>query len=420
MRIAVIGAGLLGVTTAWFLAESGHEVVVIDREEGPGLESSFANGGMLTPSQAAPWNTPGILWQILKWIGREDSPFLLKPSQLFALAGWGTAFLCNSQADRFRLNQQKNIRLGLYSLSVLRKTRQQLQIQYDQSTVGTMKIYRTLRAMEESVNLLRDYRSEQVKFQILDGDGVVGLEPALSAVRKNLAGGIFFPDDESGDARQFCHELALAGSKRGVRFMYKTSVMRLVRSANRIKAVQTSSGNIEADTYILAAGSDSPILARSVGLHLPIYPVKGYSLTMETANQALLPVLPIIDELRHVAITPLGNRLRISGKAELAGYDMSVDESRIQLLLKFLNEIYPDLKGSMATAAVQKWACLRPYSSDGVPIMGPCQIDNLFLNTGHGHLGWTLAAGSARLIADLITGGKPDLDIGPYLLSRFH
>lgn len=419
MRIAVIGAGLLGVTTAWFLAESGNEVVVIDREQGPGLQSSFANGGMLTPSQAAPWNTPGIALQILKWMGREDSPFLLKPAQLLSLLGWGTAFLRHSQPARFRLNQRKNIELAQYSMDVLRQTMQQQQIHYCRSTRGTMKIYRTDAALDESVTILRNYGMEQIHYQVLDQQSIVTLEPALTAVRHNLAGGIYFPDDEAGDCYQFCQQLALAGSKLGIGFLYNTTVAGLDRSGNRINTLKTSAGNIDADLYILAAGSDSPKLAQSVGLHLPIYPVKGYSVTVETgSNSAVIPTLPVIDELRHVAVTPLGNRLRISGKAELAGYDTTVDESRIKLLLKFFGQIYPDLK--FAPSAMQKWACLRPYSSDGVPILGTCQIDNLLLNTGHGHLGWTLAAGSARLLADLVARGKTALDLSPYLLSRFH
>jgi D-amino-acid dehydrogenase len=420
MRIAVIGAGLLGVTTAWFLAESGNEVIVIDRNEGAGLETSFANGGMLTPSQAGPWNTPGIALQVLRWVGREESPLLLKPSQLFALAGWGTAFLRHSQLRRFRTNQLKNIALASYSLKVLRQTRSQLDIRYDQSSVGTMKIYRDSRTLEQAVNALVDCGAE-LRYQVLDPQGVIAREPTLAPIRRTLAGGIYFPDDEAGDAHQFCQHLARAAADLGARFMYGTRITSLDRSANYIKAVKTSAGDVRADMYILAAGSYSPLLARSAGLNLPIYPVKGYSLTVETAKVGtVLPTVPVIDELRHVAVTPLGKRLRIAGKAELAGYDTTIEAKRISLLLKYFGQIYPELGDQIDPGTIRTWTGLRPYCSDGVPIIGPCQIENLILNTGHGHLGWTLAAGSARLIADLVTGDKTALDLAPYLLSRFH
>jgi len=420
MRIAVIGAGLLGVSTAWFLAEAGHEVIVIDRNEGAGLETSFANGGMLTPSQAGPWNTPGIALQVLRWIGREESPLLLKPSQLFALAGWGTAFLRHSQSRRFRANQLKNVALASYSLEVLRRTRSQLDIQYDQSSVGTMKIYRDPRTLDQAVNALADCGAE-LRYQLLDPQGVIALEPTLAPVKQTLAGGIYFPDDEAGDAHQFCQHLARAATGLGTSFMYGTRVTSLVRSTNHITALKTSKGDVVADVYILAAGSYSPLLARSARLNLPIYPVKGYSLTVETREEGTaLPTIPVIDELRHVAVTPLGKRLRIAGKAELAGYDTTIAASRISLLLKYFAQIYPELGDQINRDTIRTWTGLRPYCSDGVPIIGSCQIENLVLNTGHGHLGWTLSAGSARLIADLVTGAKPALDISPYLLSRFH
>lgn len=421
MRIAVIGAGLPGVTTACFLARAGHEVLVLDRREGPGLETSFANGGMLTPSQAAPWNTPGIALQLLKWIGREDSPFLLKFSQLPALTGWGTAFLRYSGMSSFRRNQLKNAALGFYSLQVLRETRQQLGIQYDQSTCGTMKIYRSGYTLDTALAMLKASDLTQLPYQVLDQAGVTRQEPALSPIRDTLAGGIYFPEDEAGDAYLYCRELAAAAVRFGASFRYGTELTGLVREKNRISAVSTRQGDIEADLYILAAGSFSPRLARTARLALPVYPVKGYSLTIPTSSlSATLPVLPVIDELRHVAVTPLGQRLRVAGKAELAGYDTSVNEHKVKLLLKFFGQIYPQVGSQVKRDLVQVWSGLRPYTSDGVPILGGCEIENLLLNTGHGHLGWTLAAGSARLITDLICGKETALDLAPYLLSRFH
>jgi len=421
MRIAVIGAGLPGITTACFLARAGYEVLVVDRQEGPGLETSFANGGMLTPSQAAPWNVPGIALQLLRWIGREDSPFLLKLSQLPSLAGWGTAFLRHSSVYRFRRNHLKNAVLGLYSLQILRETREQLGIQYDQSSRGTMKLYRTASALDEAIGMIKASGLTQLPYHALDQAGVVRQEPALDPVRDMLAGGIYFPEDEAGDAYLFCRELAAAAVRFGATFMYDTEVTGLVRRNNRISDLSTRQGEIKADLYILSAGSYSPWLARTAGLALPVYPVKGYSLTIPTPSlSGTLPLLPVIDELRHVAVTPLGQRLRIAGKAELAGYDKSVDEHKVKLLLKFFGQIYPEVGRQVKRESVQVWSGLRPYSSDGVPILGGCEIENLLLNTGHGHLGWTMAAGSAQLITDLICGKATALDLAPYLLSRFH
>lgn len=421
MRIIIIGAGLPGITSAGLLAQAGHEVIVLDRREGPALETSFANGGMLTPSQAAPWNSPGILWQVLKWSGREESPFLLKPSQLPALIGWGSAFLRHSRADRYLANQILNASLARYSLEVLRALRRDHDLHYDESTRGTMKIYRTLASLEVAVQGLRVPGMEQIAYQLLDRRQVVALEPALEQVSATLAGGLYFPDDEAGDAHLFCRGMARLAGQAGASFVYNAGVDALIASGDRIRCVRTRDGELEADLYILAAGAYSPVLARGLGLHLPIYPVKGYSLTIDTtACRGAVPGLPIIDELRHVAVTPLGARLRVAGKAELAGYDTAIDSRRTDLLLKFFRQIYPQAGAGIDANATQPWAGLRPYTCDGVPIIGPCRVENLLLNTGHGHLGWTFAAGSARLLADHIAGNATALDLTPYLLSRFN
>ena len=420
MRIVIIGAGLLGVSTAWFLAKSGNEVVVIDRRSALALETSFANGGMLTPSQAAPWNTPGIAWQILRLLGQDESPIRIKYSRLAGLAGWGTAFLRYSKSEHFRNNFQKNIRLARYSLDQVKMIRQQQGIVYDHSHQGTLKIFQSREALRHARALLEIAAPETIRYELLDQQAVIALEPALEPVSDTLAGGLYFPDDEAGDAHRFCLELANASSLAGVSFLYDTTLTAMVRQGNRIQSVRTTSGDLTADLYVLAAGSYSRMLAQSINLRLPIYPVKGYSLTIDTVNTpGRLPVLPVIDELRHIAVTPLGQRLRIAGKAELAGYDTTIDSRRSGLLLKFFRQLYPELASGLEPDAIQPWTGLRHYTCDGVPLIGSCSIENLILNTGHGHLGWTLAAGSGRLIADMISGNRPGLDLTPYALSRF-
>lgn len=421
MRIAVIGAGLAGITTAWLLARAGHEVIVLDRREAAGLETSFANGGMLTPSQAAPWNSPGIALQVLRWLGREDSPFLLKLSQLPALAGWGRSFLYHSRADRFVANLAKNVRLGRYSLQCLREMRSSFGLQYDHSTRGTMKLYRTSASLQQAANDLAIADIESIRHEVLGASAVLKLEPALQAVVGSIAGGIYFPDDESGDAHLFCREIERLAGDAGVQFRYGTEVQALLHNSQRLMAVQTRKGEIKADVYLLSAGCYSPLLARTAGIKLPIYPVKGYSLTLDLPDPAVyVPAIPVIDELKHVAVTPLGHRLRIAGKAELAGYDTRIVEGRIYQLMKFFREVYPRAAQAMDLNQARPWAGLRPYTADGVPLLGGTALKNLYLNTGHGHLGWTFAAGSARLLTDLISGQPIGLDLHPYLLSRFH
>lgn len=417
MRIAVIGAGLIGVTTAYFLRQAGHEVIVLDRRDGPGLETSFANGGMLTPSQAAPWNTPGIAVKVLKWIGREQSPILLKPGKLPSITGWGLSFLRHSTPRAFRANQRKNAALADYSLRVLEQLRRSQDISFDGTRKGTLKIYRHAREFDDACSMIGTFSNEYSRYEVADTDEILRLEPALSDVIDTVAGGIYFPDDQAGDAYKFCDELARLSAEAGVDFRYGTRVDRLATSADRICPLETSKGRMKADIYILAAGSYSPILAKSAGISLPVNPVKGYSITL-AVNQTT-PALPVIDESRHIAVTPLGDRIRVAGIAELAGYDASVDDKRINMMYRFFRELYPGLGYGLNLAGAGKWAGLRPYSSDGVPILGRCRLENLYLNTGHGHLGWSMAAGSANLLSDFISKGKAELDLTPYQLNRF-
>ncbi len=420
MRIVVIGAGLLGITTAYFLSRYGHQVVVIDRREGPALETSHANGSMLTPSQAGPWNVPGITSKLIKWMGREGSPFLFSPGVLPAISGWGIAFLYNSSIACYRINLQKNAQLAEYSMDVLRQLRADLQLRYDQSTVGTMKLYRSREDFAEALKIHGLYKTDEIPVEILDQSGVIRLEPALSAARKEIAGGIFYPADESGDAYQFCQHIADCAAAVGTEFRYGQTVERFIRSDSHIISIETAAGLIEGDIYVLAAGSYSPGLVRSLGISIPVQPVKGYSLTLAARNPEMMPGLPVVDESRHIAITPLGKRIRIAGSAELRGHDVSIDHVRLNKIFRYFDELYPGLCSEGDLADAQRWAGLRPYSSDGVPVIGECRIDNLFLNTGHGHLGWTMGAGSGKLLADLISHGKAELDLQPYRLSRFN
>lgn len=417
MRIAVIGAGLIGVSTAYFLGRAGHGVVVLDRREGPGLETSFANGGMITPSQADPWNAPGIAGKLLRWIGREDAPVLLRTRSLLPMLRWGLAFLRNSSPRRFRANLLKNVRLARYSLEVLRGLRRETALQYDEAANGTMKFYRDARSLRESEWLTRELADAGVRCERLDARGVIEREPALEAIAPDIAGGLFFPDDESGDAYKYCVSVARLAAGAGVEFRYGVAVEAIRSAGDRVDAIVTPAGEIRADCYVLAAGGCSTLLGRTAGVGIPVEPVKGYSLTLDMGDWSRAPVIPLVDDDLHVAATPLAGRLRVAGTAEFAGHDLDVTQHRIRPLLKFVSRLFP--RERIDEAQTRRWAGLRPYSCDGVPILGATRLRNLFLNTGHGHLGWSMAAGSGKLVADLIGGAAEELPSSPYGLERF-
>lgn len=420
MRVAVVGSGLLGVTSAYFLAESGCEVTVLDRAAAPAQGASYANSGMLTPSMADPWNAPGIFRQVLRWIGKEDAPFLLRPRALPSLLFWGVGFLCNARPERFHANMAKNLRLASYSLQQLRALRDRLGLQYDQRMRGTLKVFRHAAAFEDAARRNEVLARLGLDVRALDPEQCVQREPALASVRERLVGGIYCPEDESGDARAFTEALTEKARILGVQFRYGIGVRGFEREGGRVSALLTAAGAVQADAYVLAAGSWSPLLLRGLGLspRLPVQPVKGYSITVSMNGWAAPPQMPVIDDALHAAATPLGNRLRVAGTAELAGYDLSLTPARVENLFSLLLRLYPSFEPHLDRNRAAPWAGLRPMSPDGVPRIGRLGLENLYVNTGHGHLGWTLACGSSRLLADLVQNRKPEIDSAPYDAQR--
>jgi len=418
MKVAIIGAGLQGITCAYFLAKRGCQVVVIDRCSGAGLETSFANGGMPTPSQAGPWNEPEIFLKLLKYLGRESSPLLIRPLALPGMMHWGLQFLRNSKPQHYFRNMAANSALANYSLTIQRRLRVELPLSYDSNSNGTLKIFRRLRDFDAAREVSNQQSVHTINHRLLDGDGAVEVEPALAPIQEQLAGAIYFPDDESGDAFKFCAGLADKATQAGVEFKLETVAEALRHRNGRVTAISTSVGDIKADSYLIAAGSYSVALCKPLGINLPINPVKGYSLSIATEGWSQAPRIPVVDESLHAAVTPLGDRLRISGTAEFAGYDTRIRKSRIANLYTMLEQILPQ-SINLQTCAAKEWARLRPMSCDGVPLLGETRFGNLYLNTGHGHLGWSMACGSGKAVSDLIGGGEPDLDLSPYALSRF-
>ncbi|HET8701523.1 MAG TPA: D-amino acid dehydrogenase [Nitrococcus sp.] len=419
MKVLVIGGGVIGTTTAWCLRQDGHDVTVLDRADALAAEGSFANGGMLHASHTEPWNSPAAIRQLIRWIGRENSPLLLRPSQLPNLAGWGMGFLRYSRPRHHRRSTRINTRLARYSQRMMQLIREQTGIRYDEAQRGIIKIFRSRRELDEAALVAQLTAELGVRHQILDVSATIALEPALSGIRKELVGAIYYPDDESGDACLFTRRLGEIAVRQGVRLELRTAVQRLELKRGAIHRVVTSRGMHQADCYVLAAGVDAPLLAKPIGLHLPIRPVKGYSASLPVAGCPGVPLVPIIDEQHKVVMTQLGERLRIAGTAEFAGYDYSIRESRVRAIVEQALTNLPQLAGNVDRNAASRWACLRPLTVDGPPILGRTSVPNLFLNVGSGHLGWTFAAGCAQVLADILGGRPSAIDLDGLTLARF-
>lgn len=419
MRVVVVGAGLLGVSTAYFLAKSGHQVTVLDRATDAARETSYANGGIVTPSMADPWNAPGVWRLLLKYLGKEDSPFLLRPKAMPSLVTWGLTFLWHSGVKRFRANTGHNVRLCSYSADVMRGLERELPLAYDKGPGGAIKTFRSMAAFDAVLKMAEFLAEFGIRYEIVNAAGAVEKEPALGPVAQNIAAGIFYPGDESGDARLFTQGLAEAAKKLGVAFEFGVTVEGAARQGRRVSAVQTSVGEYAADAVVIAAGSYSDRVARAFGGGVPVRPVKGYSITAPMGGWTRGPRIPVIDDHYHAVVTPLGERLRVGGTAEFAGYDARLTPTRIDNLKRFLVALYPEYAPFMDESQIESWCGFRPMSADGVPIMGRSRLENVYFNTGHGHLGWTMAAGAGRMVADLVSRRDPAIDPAPYRPSRF-
>lgn len=416
MKILVLGAGVIGVTSAYYLARAGHRVRVIERQPGAGLETSFANGGHIAASHTRPWAGPGTLITALKWLGSPGAPLRISPRADPRLWSWCLGLARNCTAGRERLNAGRMRRIARYSLSSLAELREETSIQYQQTAKGILTFYRDDRGLGQAqANALAFARLDSPS-RVLDRAGCIALEPSLAHSETEIAGGIYHPEDESGDAHAFTVALAGISAGFGVEFSYGVSVNRLVADGNQITAVETDTGDFAADAYVLALGSYSPLLARPLGLDLPIYPAKGYSLTLPIDDPAAAPQVSLLDDDRKLVYTRLGERLRVAGMADIGGYDTSIPKARIASMAGAAKTLFPGLG---ETADLKPWAGLRPKTPDSVPLIGATPYANLYLNTGHGFLGWTMACGSGRMIADLVGGKEPGIDMADLGLERF-
>ena len=416
MSTIILGAGIIGTTTAYYLARAGEPVEVIDRCAGPGMETSFANGGLVTPSMSDPWAAPGMPRKILKWLGDDTAPFLLRLRAVPGLTGWGIKFLQNCNADRWRENMEIVLRVSSYSRDALAELTQETGIAYERNEGGTMRIFRDQASLDQALPVAAELASLGVPYSQLSRAQCTTLEPALEPIGSELTGGLHYPEDVSGDAHVFTRELSALCSELGVKFRFNTTVDAINTEAGRVQGIKTSAGVLNADRFVVALGSHSTTMLRPLGVRLPVYPVKGYSLTIPIGGWNAAPRLPVADDQLKLGVTPLGSQLRVAGTAELNGYKLAPDPRRGERLVTAARELYPDLS---IPADVDVWTGLRPVTPDGPPILGKCRYDNLFVNCGQGHLGWTMACGSARLVTDLMTGRTPEIATDGMLFDRF-
>jgi D-amino-acid dehydrogenase len=416
MKVAVLGSGVIGTTTAWYLAREGHEVVVVDRQPAAALETSFANAGEVSPGYASPWAAPGIPLKAIRWLLMRHAPLVLRPQFDRDMLLWLFAMLRNCTAARYAINKARMVRLAEFSRDRLVELRRETAIEYDHRTLGTLQVFRTqaqLDGIGKDVEVLREYG---IPFEILDLAGCIAAEPGLAASRAGIVGGLRLPNDETGDCFKFTTALAELARQAGAGFRFNERIERIEASAGRVDRIITSNGEIKADAYVVALGSHSPQLLRPLGFRVPLYPVKGYSITIPVKDRALAPQSTLLDESYKVAITRLGDRIRVGGTAEISGYDLSLPASRRDTLEHSVTSLFP---GAGDLGAVTFWAGLRPMTPDGPPILGATSLGTLFLNTGHGTLGWTMACGSAHVLNDIISGRSPAIEVGDLSLSRY-
>ena len=417
MRVLILGSGVIGTTVAYYLAREGHEVEVVDRQPGPGLETSYANAGEVSPGYSAPWAGPGVPLKAIQWMMMHHSPLVIKPMLDPAMWRWGMSMLRNCTEARYRVNKGRMVRLAEYSRDCLKALRAEIGIQYDDREQGTLQLFRTQKQLDgtaKDIEILKEYN---VPYQLLDRTGYLKYEPALADVQDKFVGALRLPGDETGDCFKFTNTLAERAKALGVKFRFGVDIQSIERSGNRITGVRTAEGKLTADRYVLALGSYSTQMLAPLGIHIPVYPVKGFSITLPITNASKAPESTIMDETHKVAVTRLGDRIRVGGTAQLSGFDLSLDEGRRRTLEFVVSDLFP--KGGDVSQA-EFWTGLRPMTPDGTPILGETPIDNLLLSTGHGTLGWTMAAGTGRVMADLISGKKPEISMEGLTVARYN
>jgi D-amino-acid dehydrogenase len=416
VKVLILGSGVIGVTSAYYLARAGHEVTVVDRQPEPALETSFANAGEVSPGYSSPWAGPGVPVKAVKWLLMKHGPLVVRPKLDPVMWVWLLKMLRNCTSARYAVNKSRMIPIAEYSRDCLRDLRRDIGIQYDERSQGTLQLFRYQQQLDgtgEDIAVLKQYG---VPFEVLSREGCIAVEPALAGVKEKFAGGLRLPQDETGDCHMFTQALAKHAEALGVRFMFNTGIDRIVTDGTRVSGVATSAGMLQADAYVLALGSWSSRLVAPLGISLPVYPVKGYSITVPIKDASGAPESTVMDESYKVAITRLGSRIRVGGTAEISGFSTKLYDARRATLDHSLTDLFPR-GGDLSKATF--WSGLRPMTPDGPPVIGPTQYANLHLNTGHGTLGWTMSCGSGRVLADMLSGKKPEVDVSALTVDRY-
>ncbi|MDD2869260.1 D-amino acid dehydrogenase [Neomegalonema sp.] len=416
MKIVILGAGVIGVASAWHLVKAGHEVVVLERQEGPALETSFANAGEISPGYSSPWAAPGVPLKALKWLFMKHAPLIIRPSAVPGAAAWMLAMLRECTAGRYAVNKERMVRLAEYSRDQLVALREETGISYDHRTQGTLQVFRTQKQFDGIGKDVEVLKAGGVPFEILDRAGCVAAEPGLAFSQDQIVGGLRLPHDETGDCFLFTNALSRLCEEKGVVFRYGVKIEGLKQAGDRVSAVTTDQGEVSGDVFVAALGSYTPALLKPLGLKAPIYPLKGYSITIPIKEEARAPVSTVLDETYKVAVTRLGSRIRVGGMAEIAGFSHDLPAARRATLELTVESLFG---GAGDQTQARFWTGLRPMTPDSTPILGPTRLPNLYLNSGHGTLGWTMACGSGRALADLISGRKPEIETADLALSRY-
>ncbi|WP_348692803.1 D-amino acid dehydrogenase [Duganella fentianensis] len=413
MRVVILGSGVIGVTSAYYLARAGHEVTVLDRQPGPALETSFANAGQISPGYASPWAAPGIPLKAMKWMLQRHAPLSITPDGTLFQLQWMWQMLQNCNAERYGVNKERMVRLAEYSRDCFKALRASTGIEYEGRQQGTTQLFRTQKQLDDAAKDIRVLEETGVPYELLTREQLVAAEPGLD--QNKLVGGLRLPNDETGDCQLFTTRLTAMAEELGVKFRYNVDINRLITAGDEIRGVQCGAEVVTADSYVVALGAYSTAFLKDL-VKIPVYPLKGYSITVPIVNAANAPVSTILDETYKIAVTRFDDRIRVGGMAEIAGFDLRLNPRRRETLEMVVNDLFP---GAGNTAEASFWTGLRPMTPDGTPVVGRTGVRNLFINTGHGTLGWTMSCGSAQLLADLISSRRPAIMADDLSVARY-
>ena len=417
MHVVVMGAGVIGTTTAYYLSRAGHEVTVIDRQPNVALETSFANAGQISPGYASPWAAPGVPLKAFKWMFQHHSPLAIKLTGDMYQYQWMIRMLAECNINRYQINKERMVRLSEYSRDCLDQLRKDTQINFDERQLGTLQLFRKQEQLDIAGKDTEVLKEENVPFELLDKEGVIRVEPALAHATVDFVGGLRLPNDQTGDCQKFTTELSEIAKKQGVQFLFNTHIKSISKSNDKIEAIMLKDGTqIKGDAYVMALGSYSHEMLKLIGIEAPVYPLKGYSITTKILDESKSPISTILDESYKIALTRFDDRIRVGGMAEINGYDRSLNTTREDTLIMVLQQLFPNASD---ISDAHFWTGLRPATPDGTPIVGKTIVKNLYTNTGHGTLGWTMSCGSAQLLSDIISQKKPVIESDDLNIFRY-